>query len=90
VRAAIPATEEAQLRIDVELTTPRASSGDREKIVDAFKNPENARRHGGLGLGPSLARAIVELHGGRVEIETMEAGVTVVHVWIPTDRPRRA
>jgi signal transduction histidine kinase len=90
VRAALPATAGAELRIDVELITPRASSGDREKIVDAFKNPEGARRHGGLGLGPALARAIVELHGGKVEIETMEAGVTVVHVWVPTARPSRA
>jgi signal transduction histidine kinase len=84
VRAAMPSAAGAQLRIDVELTTPRASSGDREKIVDAFKNPEGARRHGGLGLGPALARAIVELHRGKVEIEMMEAGVTVVHVWVPT------
>ncbi len=85
VRAAMPAAGE-QLRMDVEVTMPRASSGDREKIVDAFKNPERARRHGGLGLGPSLARAIVELHGGKIEIETMEAGVTVVRLWVPTAR----
>jgi signal transduction histidine kinase len=83
LRAAMPAAGE-QLRMDVEVTVSRAS-GDREKIVDAFKNPERARRHGGLGLGPSLARAIVELHGGRLEIETMEAGATV-HLWVPTAR----
>jgi signal transduction histidine kinase len=85
VRAAMPAAGE-QLRVDVEVTTPLASASDREKIVDAFQHPERARRHGGLGLGPSLARAIVELHGGRVDIETMEAGVTVVHLWVPTAR----
>ena len=84
VRAAMPAAGE-ELRLDVEVTTPLASASDREKIVDAFQNPERARRHGGLGLGPSLARAIVELPG-RVEIETMEAGVTVVHLWVPTER----
>jgi signal transduction histidine kinase len=85
VRAAMPAAGE-QLRVDVEVTTPLASASDREKIVDAFQHPERARRHGGLGLGPSLARAIVELHRGRVDIETLEAGVTVVHLWVPIAR----
>jgi signal transduction histidine kinase len=85
VRAAMPADGE-QLRIDVELTGRSAAAQDREKVFDAFKHPERVRKHGSLGLGPWLARAIVELHGGTVAVESTEAGGTVFHVWIPSER----
>jgi len=85
VRAAMPAKGE-QLRIDVEVTGRGISAADREKIFDAFKHADRARRHGSLGLGPSLARSIVELHGGGIDVETTEAGGTVFHVWVPSER----
>ncbi len=84
VRAAMPAGSE-QLRIDVEVTGRGISAADREKVFDAFKQADRARRHGSLGLGPSLARAIVELHGGAIDVETTEAGGTVFHVWVPSE-----
>jgi signal transduction histidine kinase len=85
VRAAMPAKGE-QMRIDVEVTGRGISAADREKIFDAFKHADRARRHGSLGLGPSLARAIVELHGGGIDVDTTEAGGTVFHVWVPSER----
>jgi signal transduction histidine kinase len=89
VRAALPAIEE-QLRIDIEVTGRVIAAADRKKVFDAFKQPDHARRHGGLGLGPSLARAIVELHQGGIDVETTEAGGTVFHMWVPSERPSRA
>jgi signal transduction histidine kinase len=85
VRAAMPSAGE-QLRVDVEVTGRGISGADREKIFDAFKHPDRARRHGSLGLGPSLARAIVELHGGAIDVDRTEAGGTVFHVWVPSER----
>jgi signal transduction histidine kinase len=85
VRAAMPGAGE-QLRIDVVVSGRGISPADREKIFDAFKHADRARRHGSLGLGPSRARAIVELHGGGLDVETTEAGGTVFHVWIPSER----
>jgi signal transduction histidine kinase len=85
VRATIPAAGE-QVRIDVEVSGRSTSAADRERIFDAFMHSDGARRHGGLGLGPSLARTILELHGGRIEIESTEAGGTVFHVWVPSER----
>jgi signal transduction histidine kinase len=85
VRAAMPSKGE-QLRIDVEVTGRGISATDREKIFEAFKHADRARRHGSLGLGPSLARSIVELHGGGIDVETTEAGGTVFHVWVPSER----
>jgi signal transduction histidine kinase len=84
VRAAMPVGGE-QLRIDVEVTGRGISAADREKIFEAFKHADRARRHGSLGLGPLLARAIVELHGGAIDVKTTEAGGTVFHVWVPSE-----
>jgi signal transduction histidine kinase len=90
VRAALPAVEE-RLRIDVEVTGRVIAAADRKKVFDAFTQAaDRARRHGSLGLGPSLARAIVELHGGGIDVETTEAGGTVFHMWLPSERPSRA
>ena len=47
-----------------ERRVPSPSGADREKIFDAFTHADRARRHGSLGLGPSLARAIVAFPGG--------------------------
>jgi signal transduction histidine kinase len=85
VRASMPASGD-QLRIDVEVTGRGIAAADREKIFDAFKHADRARRHGSLGLGPSLARSIVDLHGGAIDVETTEAGGTVFHVWVPSER----
>jgi signal transduction histidine kinase len=88
VRAALPAIEE-RLRIDVEVTGRVIAAADRKKVFDAFTHADRARRHGSLGLGPSLARAIVALHGGGIDVETTEAGGTVFHMWVPSERPSR-
>ncbi len=85
VRASMPAGDD-RLRIDVDVTGHGIAPADQEKIFDAFKHADRARRHGSLGLGPSLARSIVELHGGAIDVETTEAGGTVFHVWVPSDR----
>jgi signal transduction histidine kinase len=85
VRASMPASGD-QLRIDVEVTGRGLAAAEREKIFDAFKHADRARRHGSLGLGPSLARAIVELHGGAIDVQTTEAGGTFFRVWVPSER----
>ncbi len=85
VRASMPAGDD-RLRIDVDVTGRGIAPADQEKIFDAFKHADRARRHGSLGLGPSLARSIVELHGGAIDVKTTEGGGTVFHVWVPIDR----
>ena len=44
------------------------------------------RRHQGTGLGLPLTKALVELHGGRLQIESELGQGTVVHIVFPAER----
>jgi signal transduction histidine kinase len=88
VRATLPAQSES-LRIDVEAEGRTAPSAEREKVFEAFKDADRARRHGSLGLGLSLARSILEIHGGIVQAN-MTPGGCVFHIHLPTSAERIA
>jgi signal transduction histidine kinase len=87
VRATLPDTGE-RLRIEVETSGEGLPVGEREKIFDAFKSAESARRHGGLGLGLQLARSILEIHGGTIEVDNTDRGGMVFRVWLPVRNDR--
>ena len=63
---------------------------EREKIFDAFKSAESARRQGGLGLGLQLARSIVEIHGGSIEVDSTGGGGMIFRLWLPLANDRNA
>jgi signal transduction histidine kinase len=72
------------------------SGNDLDRIFDDFYQVEDkrTRTHDGLGLGLTIARKLVQLHGGRIEAESdgLQQG-TAVHVHLPlhpsTDAPTR-
>lgn len=87
VRATLPDRGE-RLRIEVETSGEGLPVAEREKIFDAFKSAESARRQGGLGLGLQLARSIVEIHGGSIEVDATSASGLVFRVWLPVHNDR--
>ncbi len=87
VRATLPG-EGDRLRIEVETSGEGLPLVEREKIFDAFKSAESARRQGGLGLGLQLARSIVEIHGGVIEVDATEGGGMVFRLWLPIENDR--
>jgi len=63
---------------------------DLEKIFDVFYQKEDhmTRRYGGLGLGLSIARELVELHKGRIWAESEGEGRgSTFHVAFPKIHP---
>jgi len=78
-------------RIDVALTVtgdgarlvigdsgPGVPAESRDRVFDRFVRLETSRTTQGNGLGLSLARAVIRLHGGKVALEDNEPGLRVV------------
>lgn len=53
-------------------TGPGIPPKERERIFDRFYQVEDSltRRHGGMGLGLSIAEGMVELHGGSIQVQS--------------------
>jgi len=59
-------------RVSVSDTGPGISEGDQQKIFGEFAQGDSSstRKKGGTGLGLTIAKRIVELHGGRIWVES--------------------
>jgi len=60
-------------------------ASERLRIFDRFHqvDPSARRRYGGMGLGLSLVRSIVEAHRGAVWVESSEGRGSTFFVWLP-------
>jgi signal transduction histidine kinase len=56
------------------------------KVVLPFYQVRDAGRRGGTGLGLSLAKALVELHGGSLHLDSRLGAGTMATVRLPPDR----
>jgi signal transduction histidine kinase len=63
-----------------------------KKALEPFGQVENAitKKYEGTGLGLPLAQRLVELHGGRLEIESAKGIGTTIVVLLPLDRVVRS
>jgi signal transduction histidine kinase len=61
---------------------------DLRRVFDPFVQADGTleRRYGGTGLGLPLAKAMVELHGGNIQITSRLGKGTAVTVRLPADR----
>jgi signal transduction histidine kinase len=64
-------------------------------VFERFRqlDASTARRHGGLGLGLSIARSLVEMHGGSVRVKSAGEGLGatfIVSLPLPALEPERA
>ncbi|OYU89106.1 MAG: two-component sensor histidine kinase [Bradyrhizobiaceae bacterium PARB1] len=57
-----------------------------DKVFDWFESHANGSRHRGAGLGLSLVRSFVELHGGKVRIDSAVGRGTTVSCDFPLDQ----
>ena len=80
---ALKFTEAGEVRVEVTVadgafvvsvadTGPGISEADQAKIFEEFQQADSSstRKKGGTGLGLAIAKRIVELHGGRIWVES--------------------
>jgi signal transduction histidine kinase len=58
----------------------------KDKVFDWFESHSNGSRHRGAGLGLSLVRSFVELHGGKVRVDSIVGKGTTVTCNFPIDQ----
>jgi signal transduction histidine kinase len=61
----------------------------KDKVFDWFESHSNGSRHRGAGLGLSLVRSFVELHGGKVRVDSIVGKGTTVTCDFPVDQAHR-
>jgi len=102
VRNAITFTNEGgQVDVSVELVTGHVQvsvkdngigipASDIPFIFDRFFQVEShlTRRHTGMGLGLSVAKSMIEMHGGRIWVESVEGKGSTFSFLLPLQPPR--
>ncbi len=58
----------------------------KEKVFDWFESHSNGSRHRGAGLGLPLVKSFVELHGGKVRVDSTVGRGTTVTCDFPVDQ----
>ena len=58
-----------------------------DRVFDWFETHSHGSRHRGAGLGLSIVRSFVELHGGKVRIDSTVGQGTTVICTFPLERP---
>ncbi len=58
------------------------------RIFEAFYRAESTAGVAGTGLGMSIVKEIMDIHRGRIEIESAPGKGTVVTLWLPRASPR--
>ncbi len=65
---------------------PGISPDVKDKVFDWFESHSQGSRRRGAGLGLSLVRSFVELHGGKVRVDSIVGKGTTVTCDFPTDQ----
>ena len=73
-------------------TGPGISAADQGKIFDEFQQAEDSstKKKGGTGLGLAISKRIVELHGGRIWVESKAGEGSTFSFTVPLKVERQA
>jgi heavy metal sensor kinase len=77
---------DGQISVTVQDNGSGISEEDLPHIFDRFYRCDQSRSEGGSGLGLSLAKAIVEAHGGNISVESRPGNGSVFIVTFTQDR----
>jgi K+-sensing histidine kinase KdpD len=85
IRVAL-ASEDDHFEIIVDDDGPGIPSEDQDRIFDKFYVVADGRGMAGVGLGLYIARQLVQLHQGRIWVESVPGQGSSFHVAIPKNR----
>ena len=80
---------DGELLVSVTDTGPGIASADQSRLFQPFQQLDNSlrRRFGGTGLGLSISQRFVEMHGGRMWVESAAGAGATFHFTLPIDPP---
>jgi len=76
--------QENEIRVSIEDRGRGISEEERESIFQPFYRTEDGHSVSGFGLGLSLARRIIQLHKGRITVNSTPGKGSVFYVRLPT------
>lgn len=74
-----------ELAFEIADRGPGIPSGDERRIFDKFYRAGSARE-GGVGLGLTICRGIIEAHGGKIWVEKRPGGGAVFRFTLPIEQ----
>jgi signal transduction histidine kinase len=86
------AASNGSLSIAVHDTGPGIAAADQERLFEEFQQADNSitKTKGGTGLGLAISRRIVEMHGGRLWVESRLGDGSVFTFTVPAMVKRQA
>ncbi len=77
------------LVVSVGDTGPGIAAKDQQRIFEPFQQADvsTRRRHGGSGLGLTISKQFIEMHGGSLWLESELGAGTTISFTLPTDNP---
>jgi GAF domain-containing protein len=83
---------DGSFRVAVRDSGPGIAAADQAKIFEEFQQVDNTltRQKGGTGLGLAISKRIVEMHGGRILVDSELGKGATFTIWLPVSADREA